>query len=367
MRRMPFVVALALAACLGCDPAAAQPRAHGQCLQLVRLYRPEVLEDSPGKPASRCATTPSIPTTCWRRSCWPANPATTWWCRPLISSSARSRPACSRSSTRASFRTSPILARDRAAARDLRSRQPVRRQLHVGHDRHRLQRQEGARDAGRRGKIDSWDIVFKPENLAKFKDCGVHMLDSADDMLPAALAISASIRTPRSEADMEKAADLLIKMRPVGAEVSFLRISQRAGERRNLLRGRLFRRHQAGAEARRRSEERRRDRLCDPEGRRAVVVRQSRDPEGCQECRRGARIHQLPAAAGVAAKNSNFVSYANGNLASQKFIDQAILEDQTIYPDDATMARLYTIIRAHDCSRRSAADEPAVDADQDRQ
>src|ERR1700681_3546312 len=23
------------------------------------------------------------------------------------------------------------------------------------------------------GKIDSWDIVFKPENLAKFKECGV--------------------------------------------------------------------------------------------------------------------------------------------------------------------------------------------------
>src|SRR5919201_5685488 len=36
-------------------------------------------------------------------------------------------------------------------------------------------------------RIDSWDIVFKPENLAKFKDCGVHMLDSADDILPAAL------------------------------------------------------------------------------------------------------------------------------------------------------------------------------------
>src|SRR5712672_4348287 len=29
-------------------------------------------------------------------------------------------------------------------------------------------------------KIDSWDIVFKPENLAKFRDCGIHMLDSAD-------------------------------------------------------------------------------------------------------------------------------------------------------------------------------------------
>src|SRR6187200_3405425 len=40
---------------------------------------------------------------------------------------------------------------------------------------------------GPNGTIDSWDIVFKPENLAKFKDCGVHMLDSADDIVPAAL------------------------------------------------------------------------------------------------------------------------------------------------------------------------------------
>ena len=31
----------------------------------------------------------------------------------------------------------------------------------------------------------------------------------------------------------------------------------------------------------------------------------------------------------VAAKNTNFISYANGNLASQKFIDKAILDDRT--------------------------------------
>jgi putrescine transport system substrate-binding protein len=45
----------------------------------------------------------------------------------------------------------------------------------------------------------------------------------------------------------------------------------------------------------------------------------------------------------IAARNSNLVSYANGNLASQKFIDKDVLEDHTIYPDDATMSRLYTI------------------------
>ncbi len=49
----------------------------------------------------------------------------------------------------------------------------------------------------------------------------------------------------------------------------------------------------------------------------------------------------------VAAKNTNLIAYANGNLASQKFIDKSIIDDRTIYPDTATMAKLYTIT-AHD-------------------
>ena len=36
----------------------------------------------------------------------------------------------------------------------------------------------------------------------------------------------------------------------------------------------------------------------------------------------------------VAAKNSDFLSYANGNLASQKLVDPKILKDKNIYPDD---------------------------------
>ena len=45
----------------------------------------------------------------------------------------------------------------------------------------------------------------------------------------------------------------------------------------------------------------------------------------------------------VAAKNSNMVSYANGNLASQKFVDKAVLDDKSVYPDAATLAKLYTV------------------------
>lgn len=49
----------------------------------------------------------------------------------------------------------------------------------------------------------------------------------------------------------------------------------------------------------------------------------------------------------VAAKNSDLVAYANGNLASQKLIDKSVLGDRSIYPDAATMAKLY-VVKAHD-------------------
>jgi len=67
---------------------------------------------------------------------------------------------------------------------------------------------------GADAKIDSWDIVFKPENLAKFRDCGVHMLDSADDIFPAALSYLGLDPNSTKQADLEKAADVVAKVRP---------------------------------------------------------------------------------------------------------------------------------------------------------
>jgi putrescine transport system substrate-binding protein len=49
----------------------------------------------------------------------------------------------------------------------------------------------------------------------------------------------------------------------------------------------------------------------------------------------------------VAAKNSNYLSYANGDNPKGEPLDQAIRDDKTIYPDAAVMALLYTI-SAHD-------------------
>lgn len=45
----------------------------------------------------------------------------------------------------------------------------------------------------------------------------------------------------------------------------------------------------------------------------------------------------------VAAKASNYVFYANGNKASQPLLDKEIIEDPGIYPNEATMAKLFTV------------------------
>src|SRR5229473_824616 len=52
------------------------------------------------------------------------------------------------------------------------------------------------------------------QNLAKFRDCGIHMLDSADDIFPAALGHLGLDPNSTGQADLEKAADLVLKIRP---------------------------------------------------------------------------------------------------------------------------------------------------------
>ena len=193
------------------------------------------------------------------------------------------------------------------------------------------------------GVIDSWDIVFKLENLAKFKDCGVHMLDSADDIMPAALKYLGLNPNATDAADYEKAADLLLRIRPsvrkfhsseylnglAGGEICFVvgwsgdikQAQKRASEARN-----------------------------------GVEVGYVIPKEGAQmffdnlaipkDARNVAEAHELinyllrPE---VAAKSSNYLGYANGNTPDPKLLAKSVIEDRTIYPDEATMKNLYTI------------------------
>ena len=65
----------------------------------------------------------------------------------------------------------------------------------------------------------------------------------------------------------------------------------------------------------------------------------------------------------IAARNSNYVFYANGNLASQQFLDEDVMSDTAIYPDEATLAKLYTT--TPDDPRAAAGDHAHLDGSED--
>src|SRR3954471_20289711 len=175
---------------------------------------------------------------------------------------------------------------------------------------------------GPEAKIDSWDVMFKPEVIAKFKDCGAHMLDAADDVFAAALSYLKLDPNTKDEKDFEKAADLLLKVRP------FVRKFHSSEYLNALASGEIcFVLGYSGdiKQAQKRA----------VEAKNSVEIGYAIPKEGAQlwfdnlaipkDARNVAEAHELinyllkPE---VAAKNSNLISYANGNAASRAFVDK---------------------------------------------
>jgi len=62
--------------------------------------------------------------------------------------------------------------------------------------------------------VDSVKMMFDPEILAKFKDCGVTILDTPVDVFPEVLKALGLDPNSQKPEDLQKAADLLEKLRP---------------------------------------------------------------------------------------------------------------------------------------------------------
>jgi putrescine transport system substrate-binding protein len=61
---------------------------------------------------------------------------------------------------------------------------------------------------------NAWDLLFKPEYISKLKSCGVSMLDSGDEVFPAAMRYLGKPADSTNPADYQDAARLLAKIRP---------------------------------------------------------------------------------------------------------------------------------------------------------
>ncbi|GIK81827.1 MAG: putrescine-binding periplasmic protein [Alphaproteobacteria bacterium] len=192
-------------------------------------------------------------------------------------------------------------------------------------------------------RIDSWDIVFREGSLARFKDCGVMMLDSPEDILPAALHYLGLDPNSKVQAELEKAAELLQKIRPAVRKFhSSEYLNALATGEICLVVGWSGDVKQAQRRA--------------AEIKGGVEVGYAIPKEGAQmlfdnfaipkDAPNVAEAHafiDFMLRPQVAARNTNMVAFASGNLAAQKFIDKAIIEDRTVYPDAETMKKLYTI------------------------
>lgn len=192
-------------------------------------------------------------------------------------------------------------------------------------------------------KIDSWDIFYKPENLGKLADCGVFVLDSPSDMIPTTLMYLGIDPESKSAEDLAKAEEALLAIRP------YIR-KFHSSEYINALAngdiclavgwsGDVFQAAERAAEA--------------DQG---VVVDYVVPKEGAEmwfdqmaipaDAKNVAEAHEFlnyimkPE---VAAKATNYVYFANGNKASQEFIDKEILDNPAIYPDEATLQKLFTV------------------------
>ena len=192
-------------------------------------------------------------------------------------------------------------------------------------------------------KIDSWDVFFNPEKLAKLADCGVYVLDSPTDIIPTTLKYLGLDPESTTPEDLAKVEETLLKLRP------YIR-KFHSSEYINALAngdiclaigwsGDVFQARDRAAEADQGVVV---DYVIPKEGA-EMWFDQMAIPADAQHVEEAHEFLNYMMKPEVAAKATNYVYFPNGNKASQEFIDKEIMDDPAIYPDEATLAGLFTV------------------------
>jgi len=196
---------------------------------------------------------------------------------------------------------------------------------------------------GEDAPVDSWELVFNPENMKKLASCGVSMLDAASEMVPTTLNYLGEEPNSFDSAVIDKA---LVALQAVRPHVRYFHSSQYINDLANgdicVAVGWSGDILQAATRA--------------EEAGKGVEVKYSIPTQGAaiwfdmlaipKSSKRSANAHlflDYVMRPQVIADISNYVSYANGNLASKSLVDPEITGDPTVYPDEATMAKLFTL------------------------
>ncbi|MBJ6372075.1 polyamine ABC transporter substrate-binding protein [Sedimentitalea arenosa] len=195
---------------------------------------------------------------------------------------------------------------------------------------------------GEDAPITSWDLVFKPENIEKLAECGVHFLDAPAEMIPAALNYIGEDPDSHDPDVIAKTEDLFMSIRPhiqkfhsseyinalangdicvaVGWSGDILQARDRAAEADNGVEI-VYHAPKEGAQM-----------WFDQ----MAIPVDAPNPKAAH-----AFLNFIMDAENMAAA-SNYVYYANGNKASQEYLVEDVIGDPAIYPDDETLEKLFT-------------------------
>ena len=190
--------------------------------------------------------------------------------------------------------------------------------------------------------VDSWDLVFDPAVVAKFKDCGVSVLDDPTDMVATVLLWLGKDPNSQSEADLRLAEEKLLAIRPYIRTIHSSQyiedlangeICLAVGYSGDILQAR-DRAEEAGKQA---------DiRYSIPKQGALMWFDMLAIPADAPHPENALAFIDYLMKPEVAAANSNFVYYANANAAATALLDEDLRSDPGIYPPPEVRARLRT-------------------------
>ena len=190
--------------------------------------------------------------------------------------------------------------------------------------------------------IDSWDVIFKPENMAKLKACGVSMLDAPDEIYAAALHYQGLPPNAKSAEDVKKAEELLMKVRP---HITYFHSSKYISDLANGdicvalgWSGDIF-------QAQARAEEAKNNvpvSYAIPKEGAASFFDMMAIPADAKNVEAAHLFLNYILTPEVIAPISNYVAYPNGNAAATPLVDEAIRNNPGIYPTEEASKKLYT-------------------------
>ncbi|WP_244965988.1 polyamine ABC transporter substrate-binding protein [Pseudomonas luteola] len=192
-------------------------------------------------------------------------------------------------------------------------------------------------------KIDSWAVLFEPENIKKLTKCGVSFMDSPDEVIPAMLNYLGLNPNSTNPDDYKKAEAKLLQVRPY---VTYFHSSKYISDLANGnicvafgYSGDVF---QAASRAEEAGKGVKIAYAIPKEGANLWfdLLAIPKDASNAKEAHAFINYLLRPE---VIAKVSDSVGYANPNPESGELMDQKVRQDETVYPPQEVMDKLYVM------------------------